>query len=386
MRICKIAFFLIVASVVCFAETDKQGQLLTEKMEFFYLDPNPTIVKQIIKESLALKCIDNFFYLFVALAKEHPKEVIKWLTEAQVKFEQHPVLIHALSYGGLQAEAAYLALQAHWDAQKIMSLGNEIQPFLNIPMGFPGSISCMCCHFYVSGDARYGKKVIDILELTQHQINDPEELKELKEHAKAVLQMLIFKHDQIYQLCLEEVKIRKGETQAILSRLLEDLHQGHKKAFPVRNGMLNGMIVTTDESSFEKEWENLPVMEGPLLKQVSSVPYPEKDKIIKILILFNGCELDKDLNGYVTYDMEIFDPRGTKMSDFHDIPALKRKIPSRFFSQKADQPIALLFTDEGDDDDDCPSGVYTIKAVLRDHIGKKDLKLTAMFELLPKKQ
>lgn len=385
MKIYKIAFFLIIISITCFAQIDRKEHLLIEKAEFFYLDSDPDIAKQIIKESLELKCIDKAFFFFVALAKEYPKEMIKWLTEAQVKFEQYPSLIHALHLGGLQKEAIQLALNAKWHGQKISSLGNKVQPFLDIPIGFPGSIPCMCSHFYVSGDAIYAKKIIDILELTEEQIKSPKELKELKEQAKAMLQMLIFKHDRIYQLCLEEVKVRKEETRIVLSQLLEDLHQAHRKAFPTKNEMLNGMILTTDDLSFEEQWEIMPAMEGPFFYQVSSIPYPEKEKIIKIIVLFNGCELDKDLNAYVTYDMEIFGPKGTKIGDCHDALALKRKIPNRFFSQKADQPMALAFQIDEEDEDD-PVGIYHIKAIIKDHIGKKDLKLSTTFELLPKKK
>ena len=384
MKICKSAFLLIIASVACFAETDKKDQLLLEKIEFFYLDSNPITAQQIIKDSLDLKCIDNFFYFFVALAKEHPKEVIKWLADAQVKFEQHPALIEALHLGGLEGEAVQLALKAHWHAQKIMPLGNKVQPFLNVPVGFPGSIPCMCSHFYVSGDARDGKKIIDILELTQQQVKNPEELKELKEQVKAVLQVLVFKHDRIYRLCLQEAKTRKGDVQVALNRILQELHEWHKKPFSKQEGIFKAVIVATDDLNFEKEWENLPAMDGPFCKAISSIPYPRNNTAVKIFILFTGCELDKDLNAHVTYDMEIFDPQGSKIGESHNAPAIQRKLPSRFFFQKADHSAGLVFdaSDEKDEDPYSP-GTYIIKATLKDHIGKKDLKLSTTLELLP---
>jgi hypothetical protein len=287
--------------------------------------------------------------------------------------------------GGLQGGAIQLALKANFPAQKIMSLGNKVHSFLTVPVGFSGSVQYLCSHFYISGDARYGKRIIDVLELTPEQVKNSGELKELKTEAKVALQELIFKHDQIYRLCLEEAEIRMDYSQIVLKQLLEDQHKAQKKAFPTQNGMLSGTIITTDDTSFEEQWANLPVMEGPFVKIVSSVPYPDtpdKNKTIRILIVFNGYELDKDLNAYLTYDIEILAPQGDKIADFHDLPALKRKLPSRFFSQKADEPMVLAI-EAGENDDKANPGTFIINATLKDHIAKKDLKLTAVLELLP---
>lgn len=385
----KIVVLFVVFSTVCFAEQaskDFSHQFLMQKVEFFYLNPTPTIAKEIIKESKDLNCLDGFLGIFTAFARYYPQEIVHWLEEAEISFEQQPHLIEALYMGGLQREAIQLALKAHLPVQKVMSFGSKPQSFLTIPIDFLGSVQYMCSHFYIFGDARYGKRIIDVLELTPKQMANLEELKELKNQAKVVLQELIFKHERIYHLCLEEVKARKGSSQVVLNQLLDEQHQAQKKTFSAQNGMLSGTILTTDDTSFEEQWEKLPAMEGPLFKLVSSIPYPdtpEKNKTIRILILFNGYELDKDLNAHLTYDMEILDPKGDKIVDFHDLPALKRKVPSRFYSQKADQPMALAIEADENDDEINPSGTFIINAILKDHIAKKDLKLTATFELLP---
>ena len=49
--------------------------------------------------------------------------------------------------------------------------------------------------------------------------------------------------------------------------------------------------------------------------------------------------------------------------------------------------LALAFQiDEEGEGDSFPAGIFQIKAVIKDHMGKKDLKLSTTFEVLPKKQ
>lgn len=389
LKFFKLIFVFVILSTACFSEVAKKDsdlQLLVEKVEFFYLDPTPTAAKKIIKGAKDLNCLDSFLGIFTAFARCYPREVVNWSDEVKINFEQHPNLIKALYMGGLEKEAIQLALKSNWPAQKIMPLGNKVQSFLTIPVNFVGSVQYLCSHFYISGDTRYGKRIIDVLELTSEQINNPEELKELKKDAKALLRELIFKHDKIYRLCLEEVAIRKGYSQAVLNQLLDTQHQMQKKTFPTQNGMLSGMMIATEDMNFEEQWENLPTMEGPLFKSISSISYPdtpEKNKTIRIFILFNGCELDEDLNAHLTYDMEILDPQGTKVADFHELPALKRKIPSRFLFQKADQSMVLAIKCRDDDNEGLLPGIFVINTTLKDHIARKDLKLTTKIELLP---
>ncbi|HSX03243.1 MAG TPA: hypothetical protein VLG76_00775 [Rhabdochlamydiaceae bacterium] len=387
MKLKFIAFFLSL-SFVCFSQQVKKDfkrQFLEEKIEFFYIEPTPAAAKQIIKEAKELNCMEDLLGIFAAFAKYYPKEIVNWMKENEICLEHCPRLIEALYMGGLQGESIDLAVNANWPAHKIMSLGNKVQSFLTIPLNFVGSVQYMCSYFYVSGDVRYGKRIIDVLELTPEQMKKNEELDELKRVAKTVLKELIFKHDKIYRLCLEEVKLRKGYSRTVLTELLDEQYEAQKKAFPHQNGMLSGMIITTDDTSFEEQWENLPVMEGPFFKLVSSVSYPDtpdKNKTIRIFIVFNGYELDEDLNAFLTYDLEILDPKGTKVVDFHALPALKRKMPSRLLSQLADQPTYFAIECGETDDGIDSSGIFLINATLKDHVAHKDLKLTAKIELL----
>jgi len=378
---------LIPISISCFAEKSiNNPNLFMDKIEFFYIDSNPTVAKEIIKEAADFNWIENISGVIAAFAREYPKEIVKWISDNHIKFEEHPSMINALYLGGMQEEAFQLALKAHLPAQEILPLGNKARSFLDISANFSGAVQYMCSHFYISGDVRYGKKIIDILEFTSSQVKTSEELKNLKEEAEIVLRDLVFKHDRIYQLLLNESKIRKGSAQATLNLILEDLHQQQKKCLVNEENLFKGMILVTDNGDFEKQWWDLPVMSGSFGKAISSIPYPKQETIVMSYILFTGCELDKGLNAHVTYDAEIYEPQGTKISECHYAPAIQCKIPSRFLVQKADQPIGLKFEacSEKDEEAYLP-GTYTIKVSLKDHISKKEIKLSQTFELLPEK-
>jgi hypothetical protein len=249
----------------------------------------------------------------------------------------------------------------------------------------------MCSHFAATGDVRYVKRIIDVLETSPALIKDPNKLKELKEEAEQKLTSFVFKHDKIYRLCLEEAKTRKEEVATFLNKLLGELHQAHKNSFTQKQpGMFNGFVFLTEDSHFEEQWEGLPIMSTPVCKQTEAIPYPKENKIIKVFIMFNGMELDKDLHGYVTYDLEIIDPKGNKMSEFHNMHGIHRKIPSRFFLQKADQSVTFEFCPNDKDNKKGEQkiafpGTYTINTHLKDHVSGKDLKLSSTLEVQPKK-
>ena len=69
-RLREVTFVLLfmMISVSGFAQPAKKDvntQLLSEKMEFFYINPDPFIAQQMIREIADLDALDKFFYFFV---------------------------------------------------------------------------------------------------------------------------------------------------------------------------------------------------------------------------------------------------------------------------------------------------------------------------------
>ncbi len=76
---------------------------------------------------------------------------------------------------------------------------------------------------------------------------------------------------------------------------------------------------------------------------------------------------------------------------FGEEKGLNRKIPGRFFLQKGDQTVTFEFCPDGKEDKKKGEqkiafpGTYTINAHLKDHVSGKDLKLSSILEVQPKK-
>ncbi|HNA62688.1 MAG TPA: hypothetical protein PKW79_06395, partial [Rhabdochlamydiaceae bacterium] len=120
----QIAFLFIFMTISGFTEPEKtEGDTvcLANNIEFFYINPDSPTAQQTIREIARLGALDDFFYVFVALAKEYPKEIIGWFSASQVAIEKHPKIIHALHWGGLNGEAIRFAQKANWSLDEIFS-------------------------------------------------------------------------------------------------------------------------------------------------------------------------------------------------------------------------------------------------------------------------
>lgn len=357
---------------------------IPEKIEFFYVDPNPTLAEEIIQEITHQDKLREYFFFFAALAKQHPHQIISWLSKANVDIKKNPSILKALQLGGLNGDALQLAQKANLPAKEFMPLANKTFPLLNAHIDIPGYVTCMCTHFSVSGDIRYIKKLIDLFEIKYPDVNL---LTELQEEAKTRLFSLMFRHDKAYRLCLEEMHNKTGNAKAVLINLHEELQRLlAKNPFSESNGLFAGQLLITDDIDFEKAWENLPLESGSSTRFLTSISYPQENKKISIYLLMTGFDLSAGLDADLTYDLEIIGPDGTQMANLHKMEALKRKLPSRFFIQRSTQPITIelkVVDDEEAQENTVLAGSYKIKAVLRDNISSKTLNLSYNLEILP---
>lgn len=387
----QIAFLFIFMTISGFTEPEKtEGDTvcLANNIEFFYINPDSPTAQQTIREIARLGALDDFFYVFVALAKEYPKEIIGWFSASQVAIEKHPKIIHALHWGGLNGEAIRFAQKANWSLDEIFSLGKNIAPILNLPVDFPGYVSCLCSHFFVTGDIRYIRRVIDVLEVGPSLIKDPPTSNELREEARDTLTRLFLTHEKVYRLCCEEAKTRKGEAATFLSTLPDWCYRAYKERFPLKEiGVLSGFVFITEDPHFEEQWASLPTMKIPDFNRVVTIPYPQKNQNINVYVMFTGMELDKDLMSHVTYDLEILDPKGNKMVFSPNLQGIHRKISSSLLLQKADESVTFEFCPlhkTGQEKMTYP-GTYQVNAYLKDHIGGKEIKLSSTLEVQPRK-
>lgn len=387
-----LALLICLITAPCFSDSRErplQSRAIDGRLEFFYLYHEPEAAIDIIKQTAILGEFDYRFYFYEALFNKYPQEGLNWMKAAQIRIEAHPPLIYALWRAGLQEEALYQAQKAGWPIKKYLGLTNSPKTAFELPIDSE-YLHCMCDYFFVTGDTIYIQKIIDVLGLIPDKASASLDLKELKEGAKYYLRLLMFHHDLAYQQCLKECQRLSGEARRLLEEAMEKHEDFVKRAsFPIHNGMLNGDILITDSATFEEEWNALPVDSGPIGKAITTVTYPKDDKPIKIIPLFSGFALDSELNGYVTYDTDIYDPEGNRIYSSKDKLGLRRKIPSRFLVQAAADRKEITFEViksqaemlKTSQDPQFATGVYEIQVTIKDHIGKKELKLSKQLDI-----
>ena len=375
---------LISTFLPCFAEVDfRNHPQFVDKIEFFYIDPTPETAKQILKEASDLNCLDSIKGVTTALAKEYPSSIVGWMSDNGFTDDCQTSLVNSLYFAGLQEQAIQTALKANWPAQTIASLRIKPEPVLNLSPNFPNIAQFMSDHFCITGDERYVKKIINLLEPTPADFKNPNHFNQSKQETLALLKELAFKHHRIYTLLLKESNKKTGQVKKDLTLLLDELHDLHKKNLFKGDGMFRGTILVTDDLDFDRKWEEMPVMSGPFGQPIASIPYPMEETSITIYMLFTGADLDDNLSAHVTCDVEVFSPDKTKIYEDHAIPATSRKIPSRFFVQKVEKSIGIkLQPYKKGCEKFYSTGIYTIQATLKDHISQKEITLQQSFELL----
>ena len=238
--------------------------------------------------------------------------------------------------------------------------------------------------FFITGDDRYIVKIIDLLKKPPTDTEALKKFNQTKQVVIATLKGLVFKHNRIYKRLLKEAKNRTGQTQKILTLIIDELHDLHRKNLTEGKEIFKGKILVTDDLDFNRKWEELPVVSGPFDQPISSIPYPmEKEATVEIHILFTGAGLDQSSKTHVTCDVEVFEPNGDKVFGEYKIPALREKVASRFFVQKVDYLMGFKIEpyEEGTEKI-YPTGTSTIRATLNDHINHKEIRLEQTFELL----
>lgn len=361
-----------------FANSDNDEyklESLQQKMDYFYMDPQESIAKEIILELSQLENLDNFCIAFSVLAAKYPDKILKWVDEAKIDFHKHSILLTSLHIAGLQSQAIELAKKEKFPPEEIIPLERSLIEIKNMPYSFYGFSHWMFSEFIVTGDIEYVKNIINVFDLSDKDIEEPDKIKDIHKEAKTILKHLIFMHNRIYQFCKEEVKSSQKKSKAILVELLSDLDKG-----------LKGTISISDDPNYEKNWYTLPVMAGPKCRDAITFPYPPRNKPIKIFIIFNGFELDKDSCADLTYDYEIFNSKKVKIASAQDLLAIKRKIYSRFFYQLAEEvPTFTCINNTSNEKKGTFSpGIYVVKVILKDQISKKSLKLESFLQFLPK--
>ncbi|MDV6332839.1 hypothetical protein [Asticcacaulis sp. 201] len=146
------------------------------------------------------------------------------------------------------------------------------------------------------------------------------------------------------------------------------------QGFPDRNGRFSAMLVVVPQqelSQFAK-----PSGEG---RQLSRVNRAEPGAVLAIKVLYTGLAADKNGNGEVTYDVQVYQPDGTlyASSDYRHLAGSRGPIGDGQAVYDNREKVVLIQFEPQD-----KPGIYTIKATARDEVAQIAVPLQTQVELL----
>ena len=366
-----------------------RSRLLDKKCEFFYFSNNPETAIDIIKEIAALDEFGPRIVFLITLLEMYPQQILQVMQEIGVKFEESVPLILALDKSGLKKEAFSAGMKAGLSSDNLMNIvkPQESWPPLEEPKNV--YVDTMVCRFWTKGDVSYINKLLDIFDLTSEDVSSSFNLEELKQRARECLEGLVFRHEKVYQHFLKEYVCRSGESK----RFLDETKEKYKAFVATKllpEGLL-GDVWISDKRTITEAQAVMPLMLCPERKVISAVPNSQEVQKIKILPLFSHFKLDQDFNGYVTYDIDVYDPEGNKVCSFNGKKGLKGKISSRYLVHAAEDAIEINFQFVKKHEEkltgnnsyiEAKAGTYKIQGIIKDHVGDNEIKIIRTIEIL----
>ncbi|ESQ74490.1 hypothetical protein ABAC402_14320 [Asticcacaulis sp. AC402] len=168
-----------------------------------------------------------------------------------------------------------------------------------------------------------------------------------------------------------------GKPTILLPNTTSTTEYNPSNGFPEQNGPLSGMLIVIPQREVDEF--NKPAGAGRHLNRVSRA---EPGAVLAIKLVFVGVETDWDNNVDVTYDLSITAPDGRLYGDeYKAVAGVKGKLGrARGVYDNRNKVVLMQFEDK-----DVP-GVYTIRALLRDKVGGRELPLQTQVELLARGQ
>ncbi len=235
----------------------------------------------------------------------------------------------------------------------------------------PADLGVMWLAFAASGSEVYVKKVATVLNEDTKLLGNKESDQATRTAAENSLAANILTHELVNRAVNKEAKTAKGKYKAKLDKIIADT-RAKITALPTKDGDFSAMLVVTsveDAKAFDTP--------GSEAKTLNDKPSAKRGEQVALNTIFSGMALSDTLSADVTYDMQVLDPEGKVYDKFAEknLDALKGRVPGRFRVFHGNLYPVLKFspTDK--------LGKYTVKAEIRDNIGKKKVALTKTIEL-----
>lgn len=345
-------------------------------LTYYYLERDPSDIVRVLRDLAGEDALGPgpaeapLASFFSEVFRANPEQAVAWIRDAGLDPGQRLPLIKALWLAGLKYEAIKLARLDEWPAGDRAKLDKPPPDRFGFTISDPSHLDMMWAAFMATGDVRYVRRVIGVLEYEPAEGEAGLPVLLLRSSARWSLATNAEQHELVYRTVLEEGKQRTGLAQEVLRDIAGQVSR-QAPSFPNREGEFSAMLFVTDDLEFRNRWATLPISEMP---QVKSIERVVKGKRIEVELVFTGNGLDADLNADVAYDVEIFKPDGSVYAELPNLTGIKGRRPSRFMVNLAYSTVQIEF------DPPDPVGVYTVKVKVRDVIGNNSLELRIALE------
>jgi hypothetical protein len=170
------------------------------------------------------------------------------------------------------------------------------------------------------------------------------------------------------------VKLAPAKPAVVVPQTTTTTDYNPAQGFPDRNGRFSAMLVVVPQQELTQFAK--PSGEG---RQLSRVNRAEAGAVLAIKVLYTGLAADKNGNGEVTYDVQVYQPDGTLYagSDYHHLAGSRGPIGDGQAVYDNREKVVLIQFEPQD-----KPGIYTIKATARDEVAQLAVPLQTQVELL----
>lgn len=346
-------------------------------LTYFYLEKDSAQIVESLRDMAQEGALDAgpqeapLASFFSEVFRASPQQAAGWIEAAQLDAGKRKPLIKALWLAGLQYEAVKLARLDAWPQADLEKLRRPPPDRFGFRISDPSHLDMMWAAFVATGDERFVLRVIDVLDYPVAPGEAGMPALTLRGSARWSLASNAFLHELVLRACRAEAARRGGLAREVLLGILEEVpRKAH--AFPGRDGEFSALLFVTDDLEFRARWAATPIADAPDVGAVSRLP---RGREAEVELVFTGMGLDPGLNAEVLWDLTVLRPDGATYAEFKDMPGLRGRRPTRYMVTLAETAVRIAF------DPPDPAGVYTVKAVARDRVGKRRVELSVPLEL-----
>jgi hypothetical protein len=346
------------------SEPDGQDRDFETLFEYYYLRKNTNDVVRMLKSIQTNKLFD-----------EHESAAVGFAAFLSIVFSENPdkidEIVKSAKCTGKLREAVQKGLWMSGNAEKIAELFGKVPKFAAVkpvgpadrPLKEPGDLDMMWNAFAASGDASYAKRVMEVLDESREITGDKKFDAVMRGAAEWSLGSFVRRHELVHRMVRKELKSQPDEVKKKLRKMLSQIKL---PTLEKSDGELTAGLFIMDDAALQE------------FKKPSdeALHLTEKEKarvgdIVAIKIMFTGIKLADDLKALVDYDLQVLDPDGEfyDETDLNHLEALHGKVGNRFTFFDNEQTTMLRFEPKD------KLGTYTVRATIRDRIGKKSVSL-----------